>query len=858
MTTLAEFMIVAGAENRPPMLDKTMYNSWESRMLLYIKGKKNDRMMLESIENEPLVYPTVKVDGQIQKKKYVELTEQEQLQDDCDVQATNIVLQGLPPDVYALPQISQPTPSVPQNAYHSPLISQQPPVEFLQIHSGLVVPVFLSGDDPIACLNETMTFMSTVVSSSFLSTNNQLKTSFNPQNQATIQDGRVTVQQVQGRQGQSFASLGTKGNATSQVLDEEQLAFLVDPDAYDSDYDDISSAKAVLMAKFSSYDSDNLSEKAQRIKPILYDGNVLLNKHDVISVVEEEEILILEEESRSKMLAKQNDLIMKIQKINTSPTDYNKLNKLAEDFGKHFVPQMQLSAEQAFRLPVSNPKSEQLYIIQTPVEIEVVKVRTTLDAITKGLWGFEHTKKVFKEEVIPFINSLRVSFKDFENGLHSKLNEVKTMFGQMEAVVDQCSVDKKYFDIQNKEVSLDNDRLLDHIICQDVMNIVMHADSVLANVSDTRPPMLDRTDFASWQQRIRLYCRVKENRVNILKSIDEGPFQMGTFRENLAEGDEGALHLGCQKDIYSLINHYTDAKDIWDNVKMLLEGSELTKKDRESQLVVVQSVQGRQNRGQGNNARGTGTAGYEGALNRVGNANPGQSRQVKCYNCNGIGHIARNCTQPKRPHNSEYFKDKMLLMQAQKNRVTLDEEQLLFLAGGQDNVVDEDMDEQPVQDLALNVDNVFQADNCDAFDSDVDEAPTAQTMFMANLSSANPDAVYEHHEEHEMHDDVQPNYIVDSHADYTSNCNMISYDQYVKDNAMPVVQSNESSVTNDAYMMIYNDMCEHHAQSVSKTTQNIVVDNSLSAELETYKEEVELYERRARFELTEREQKIDE
>ncbi|GJT11280.1 hypothetical protein Tco_0858322 [Tanacetum coccineum] len=120
---------------------------------------------------------------------------------------------------------------------------------------------------------------------------------------------------------------------------------------------------------------------------------------------------------------------------------------------------------------------------------------------------------------------------------------------------------------------------------------------------------------------------------------------------------------------------------------------------------------GRQNRGQGNNARGAGTVGYGGALNRVENANPGQARQVKCYNCNGISHIARNYTQPKRPQNSEYFKDKMLLMQAQENRVALDEEQLLFLAGGQDNAVDEDMDEQPVQDLALNVDNVFQADD---------------------------------------------------------------------------------------------------------------------------------------------------
>nr|GEV00621.1 hypothetical protein [Tanacetum cinerariifolium] len=62
MTTLAEFMIVSGAENCPPMLDKAMYNSWKSRMFLFIKGKKNGRMMLESIENGPLVYPTIKVD----------------------------------------------------------------------------------------------------------------------------------------------------------------------------------------------------------------------------------------------------------------------------------------------------------------------------------------------------------------------------------------------------------------------------------------------------------------------------------------------------------------------------------------------------------------------------------------------------------------------------------------------------------------------------------------------------------------------------------------------------------------------------------------------------------------------------
>ncbi|GJZ02000.1 hypothetical protein Tco_0519961 [Tanacetum coccineum] len=222
-------------------------------------------------------------------------------------------------------------------------------------------------------------------------------------------------------------------------------------------------------------------------------------------------------------------------------------------------------------------------------------------------------------------------------------------------------------------------------------------------------------------------------------------------------------------------------------------------------------------------------------VNRVGNANPGQARHIKCYNFNGIGHIARNYTQPKRPHNLEYFKDNILLMQAQKNGVALDEEHFLFIAGGQDTAVDEDVDEQPVQDLALNVDNVFQADDYDAFDSDVDEAPTAQTMFMANLSSAYP-----------IYDEAGPSYDSD----------ILS--EYVKDNAVPVVQSNVSSVPNDAYMMILNDIYEPPAQCVSMTTQNNVVDNSLTAELATYKEQVELYERRAKFELTEREQKINE
>ncbi|GJV10803.1 hypothetical protein Tco_1127969 [Tanacetum coccineum] len=102
MTTLAEHIIVAGAENRPLMLEKSMYDSWASHIRLFIKRKKDGRMMLDPIDNGPLVYLTVEENKQTRPTKYSELTEAQQLQDVCDVQATNIILHGLPPDVYAL------------------------------------------------------------------------------------------------------------------------------------------------------------------------------------------------------------------------------------------------------------------------------------------------------------------------------------------------------------------------------------------------------------------------------------------------------------------------------------------------------------------------------------------------------------------------------------------------------------------------------------------------------------------------------------------------------------------------------------------------------------------------------------
>ncbi|GKC91315.1 hypothetical protein Tco_1151964, partial [Tanacetum coccineum] len=102
MTTLADKVILSGPDNRPPKMEKDMYDSWKSRMELYMMNRQHGRMILEFVENGPLIWPTIEENGVTRPKKYFELSATEAIQADCDVKATNIILQGLPPEIYAL------------------------------------------------------------------------------------------------------------------------------------------------------------------------------------------------------------------------------------------------------------------------------------------------------------------------------------------------------------------------------------------------------------------------------------------------------------------------------------------------------------------------------------------------------------------------------------------------------------------------------------------------------------------------------------------------------------------------------------------------------------------------------------
>ncbi|GJR40548.1 retrovirus-related pol polyprotein from transposon TNT 1-94 [Tanacetum coccineum] len=117
-------------------------------------------------------------------------------------------------------------------------------------------------------------------------------------------------------------------------------------------------------------------------------------------------------------------------------------------------------------------------------------------------------------------------------------------------------------------------------------------------------------------------------------------------------------------------------------------------------------------------------------INIVGDVMANQPRAIRCYNCKGEGHIAKKCIVKKRVKDSEWFKEKMLLAQAQEARVLLHEEQQDFLA---DRLEEMDSD---YEDLQLHTTSNFNADHVDAFDSDCDDEATTSAIFMASLSPA--------------------------------------------------------------------------------------------------------------------------
>ncbi|GJX55996.1 retrovirus-related pol polyprotein from transposon TNT 1-94 [Tanacetum coccineum] len=250
-------------------------------------------------------------------------------------------------------------------------------------------------------------------------------------------------------------------------------------------------------------------KKAQQLEPKLYVGDII-EKTNPIVIPDSEETLLLAEESRSKMLLKQKDPIMLEKKVNTTPVNYACfLTNLKRDFETRFVPQTELSAEQAFwsQNSVNSPEpilSSRPTIVEVPKELPkvsmvntslkklkhhlagfdvVVKERTTPTAITEGSWGFEHTKACFRDEIIPFVKSLKELFNTFNQYLVDELSEVQNFFHKMEQTVEQHHLESKTFEVKMNQVLNENERLLEQVLSKDIVNIIVNSSVNIASVN---------------------------------------------------------------------------------------------------------------------------------------------------------------------------------------------------------------------------------------------------------------------------------------------------------------------------------------------------------------------------------------
>nr|GEU78180.1 hypothetical protein [Tanacetum cinerariifolium] len=527
--------------------------------------------------------PTVvEEDGTTRTKRYEELLVAVKLQADCDLKATNIVRQGLPQDVYAIVN-----------------------------HHKVAKEIW----DRVKLLMQ--------------GTKLSLQEKECKLNQATIQDGGVTVQQVQRRQGQSYATSSggnnTGGLATmvkcyncqgeghmarqctqpkrprnatwfkekailaeaqepEQILDKEQLAFL-DLDAYDSDCDDVSNAKAILMANLSNYGSDVISKKAQWIKPTLYDGSVISSQHVASPVIDDKETLILKEVSLSKMLAKQNDPMSKEKKVNTNPINYVNLNRLSEDFGKHFVPQQELSDEQPFWLKTLHLNIEQS--ASSPVKIKAPKRSLqTYNCLSSAVAGTDNSPAIPEHTTV-------------------------------ETPMNMSPKNKAHFQAEKEAIHL-----------------------ILTEIRDEIYSTVDACQTAQ---------------------------EMWEAIERLQQGE--SLNM---QDIYKPTNNNLRTSSNLRNKNV--DTNPRYKNDNQS--------------GKFGNQR---TVNVVGARENVGSPVVQQFR-IQCFNCKEFRHLAKECRKPKRVKDSAYHKEKMLLCKQAEKGVPLQDEQYDWLKDTDEEINEQELE----------------------------------------------------------------------------------------------------------------------------------------------------------------------
>nr|GEW69687.1 hypothetical protein [Tanacetum cinerariifolium] len=340
-------------------------------------------MILESVKNGPLLWPTIEENGVTRPKKYFELSATKAIQADCDVKITNIILQGLPPELYdefdtfaykkeeSLREFYLRFSLLinDMNIYNMKLEQFQVNTKFLntlppewskfeidvklvrdlhttnvdQLHAYLGQPEFHAnekGDDSIDAINHMMSFLTAVVTSrgDKIPWLLVLQDNTHQDQVETIQGNRGLLSAITVKEKDTY--LGIVEAQTTQYVITNNAAYQADDlDAYDSDYDEINSAKIALIANLSHYGYDNLAEAELSAEQVFWSLNSVNSEEPNLS-------------TRPTQVEVPKEL-PKVSMVNSS------LKKL-----KHHLASFDV----------------------------VVKERTTATAITKGMWGLNVQK----------------------------------------------------------------------------------------------------------------------------------------------------------------------------------------------------------------------------------------------------------------------------------------------------------------------------------------------------------------------------------------------------------------------------------------------------------------------------------
>nr|GEU29380.1 retrovirus-related Pol polyprotein from transposon TNT 1-94 [Tanacetum cinerariifolium] len=183
----------------------------------------------------------------------------------------------------------------------------------------------------------------------------------------------------------------------------------------------------LLKNDFQKEESRNIDRELaleKQLEPKIYDGSVI-QKTNAIVIRDSEETLMLEDESRSKMLQKQKDLMMSEKKVNTK---LNSVNSKEPNLSTR--PTIVEVPKKLPKVSMVNLSLKKLKFHLASFDV-VVKERTTATTITKGTWGVQHTKACFRDEIIPFVKALKDLFNSFDQFLIDELTEVQNVFNQM-------------------------------------------------------------------------------------------------------------------------------------------------------------------------------------------------------------------------------------------------------------------------------------------------------------------------------------------------------------------------------------------------------------------------------------------